>query len=148
MQACAVTAQATPSQCCQGLGLHPAGMFADLRLVALRAMDDLVKGLGLRPAGMFADLRLVALRAMDDLVKGLGLRPAGMFADLRLVALCAMDDLVDAHRLVLASSAANDDAPVAYTDEWMASARWHPFWLFAIAQVLRANASRCSSLGC
>lgn len=70
-----------------------------------------------------------------------------MFADLQLVALRAMDDLVDAHKLVLASAAADDAAPVAYTSEWMASARWHPFWLFALAHVLRANESRCLRLG-
>ena len=73
--------------------------------------------------------------------------PAGMFADLQLVALRAMDDLVDAHKLVLASAAADNEAPIAYTSEWMASARWHPFWLFALAHVIRANESRCTRLG-
>ena len=114
---------------------------------------DLVIWRYLCAAGMFADSQLVALRPMDDLVKGSDegqgfmLCAAGMFADLQLVALRAMDDLVDAHKLVLASAAADDAAPVAYTNEWMASARWHPFWLFALAHVLRANESRCTSLG-
>lgn len=84
---------------------------------------------------------------MGNVVEGRQLCAAGMFADLQLVALRAMDDLVDAHKLVLASSAADDDAPIAYTNEWMASARWHPFWLFALAHVIRANESRCTRMG-
>ncbi|KAK9840663.1 hypothetical protein WJX81_008195 [Elliptochloris bilobata] len=62
----------------------------------------------------------------------------GMYADLQLVALRATDDLVASHKLVLASAAHDDDAPASDTNEWMASARWHPFWLFAVAQVLQA----------
>ena len=112
---------------------------------AAGAMDNLVQGLILCPAGMCADLQLLA--PWTTWSRGIVLCPAGMFADLRLVALRAMDDLVDAHKLVLASAAADDDAPVAYTNEWMASARWHPFWLFALAHVIRANESRCTRLG-
>ena len=128
----------------KGLMLCPAGMCADLQLLA--PWMTWSRGLLLCPAGMCADLQLPA--PWMTWSRGLVLCAAGMFADLQLVALRAMDDLVDAHKLVLASAAADDDAPVAYTNEWMASARWHPFWLFALAHVIRANESRCTRLGC
>ena len=74
---------------------------------------------------------------------------AGLYADLELVALRPMDPLVMTHRLVLASAPAADGLPQAFTSEWMASARWHPFWLFALARVVKAaavNGTRCSTL--
>ena len=62
------------------------------------------------------------------------------------MALRPMDPLIMTHKLVLASAPAADGLPQAFTSEWMASARWHPFWLFALARVVKAaavNGTRC-----
>lgn len=74
---------------------------------------------------------------------------AGLYADLELVALRPMAPLIMTHTLVLASAPAGDGMPQAFTSEWMASARWHPFWLFALARVVKAAAvpgTRCPAL--
>lgn len=60
-----------------------------------------------------------------------------------------MDPLILTRQLVLASAPAADGLPQALTSEWMASARWHPFWLFVLARVVRAAAApgtRCPAL--
>ena len=70
----------------------------------------------------------------------------GVFADSRLTALRSIEELVQNHQLLLAAVSADRDLPHSVSNQWMASTRKHPFWLFTIVQMLEAGgalAARC-----
>ena len=61
-----------------------------------------------------------------------------MYADLDFEALRSLEPLLQGEQLVLAAMTADLDWHQSIPNAWMASARRHPFWLFTLAEIIRA----------
>ena len=62
----------------------------------------------------------------------------GIYADLDFESLRSLEPLLQGEQLVLAAMTADLDWHQAIPNAWMASARRHPFWLFTLAEIIRA----------
>jgi len=65
-------------------------------------------------------------------------RRAGVYADMDFEALRSLGPLLDGQQLLLAAMSADAGWDQAIPNAWMASAPRHPFWLFTLAQVIKA----------
>jgi len=65
-------------------------------------------------------------------------RRAGMYADMDFEALRSLGRLLAGQQLLLAAMSADAGWDQAIPNAWMASAPRHPFWLFTLAQVIKA----------
>ena len=64
---------------------------------------------------------------------------AGVYTDLNLVGLRSLEPLLENHQLMLASNAPDLEKEPSIPHAWMASARRHPFWIFVLAQIIKAT---------
>ena len=62
-----------------------------------------------------------------------------MYADMTLVALRNVEPLLENHQLLFACEVANQGEQSWIPHGWMASARRHPFWIFALAQIVKSS---------